>query len=63
MTAPPSMRRPPAARVGADHRPAVVRIPAGLRSAQTLRLVGHGAMHLRGGGRGDLLLPLDVDGE
>ncbi|WP_030991895.1 caspase, EACC1-associated type [Streptomyces sp. NRRL S-1813] len=38
-----------------------VRIPAGLRSGQTLRLVGHGAMHLRGGGRGDLLLHLDVD--
>ncbi|MFD0166054.1 DnaJ C-terminal domain-containing protein [Streptomyces decoyicus] len=40
-----------------------VRIPAGLRSGQTLRLVGHGAMHLRGGGRGDLLLHLDVDKE
>ncbi|WP_326617878.1 caspase family protein [Streptomyces decoyicus] len=38
-----------------------VRVPAGLRSGQTLRLVGHGAMHLRGGGRGDLLLHLDVD--
>ncbi|BDH14219.1 hypothetical protein HOK021_53980 [Streptomyces hygroscopicus] len=38
-----------------------VRIPAGLRSGQTLRLVGHGTMHLRGGGRGDLLLHLDVD--
>ncbi|MGW9430483.1 caspase, EACC1-associated type [Streptomyces decoyicus] len=40
-----------------------VRIPAGLRSGQTLRLVGHGAMHLRGGGRGDLLLHLDVGEE
>ncbi|KOG38550.1 hypothetical protein ADK74_32190 [Streptomyces decoyicus] len=40
-----------------------VRIPAGLRSGQTLRLVGHGTMHLRGGGRGDLLLHLDVEKE
>lgn len=39
------------------------RIPAGLRSGQTLRLVAHGTMHLRGGGRGDLLLQLDVGEE
>ncbi|MGY5126158.1 DnaJ C-terminal domain-containing protein [Streptomyces nigrescens] len=42
-------------------RTLTVRIPAGLRSGETLRLVAHGTMHLRGGGRGDLLLHLDVD--
>ncbi|MYX07480.1 hypothetical protein GTW98_11785 [Streptomyces sp. SID8375] len=40
--------------------PKSVRIPAGLRSGQTLRLAAHGTMHLREGGRGDLLLHLDV---
>ncbi|MFI0219246.1 DnaJ C-terminal domain-containing protein [Streptomyces lydicus] len=38
-----------------------VRVPAGMRSGQTLRLAGHGTMHLRGGGRGDLLVHLDTD--
>ncbi|MFD8326393.1 caspase, EACC1-associated type [Streptomyces lydicus] len=37
-----------------------VRVPAGMRTGQILRLAGHGTMHLRGGGRGDLLVHLDI---
>ncbi|WP_077193754.1 caspase, EACC1-associated type [Streptomyces lydicus] len=37
-----------------------VRVPAETRSGLTLRLAGHGTMHLRGGGRGDLLVHLEI---
>ncbi|AOP49288.1 caspase, EACC1-associated type [Streptomyces lydicus] len=40
--------------------PKSVRVPAETRSGLTLRLAGHGTMHLRGGGRGDLLVRLET---
>ncbi|MFB6436195.1 DnaJ C-terminal domain-containing protein [Streptomyces sp. NPDC056411] len=41
--------------------PKSVRIPAGLRSGQTLRLAGYGTRHLHDEGRGDLFLHLDIE--
>ncbi|MFK0295277.1 DnaJ C-terminal domain-containing protein [Streptomyces sp. NPDC090442] len=40
-----------------------VRIPAGLRPGQTLRLAGYGVRHLRGGGSGDLLVHVELAGD
>ncbi|MFB7635514.1 DnaJ C-terminal domain-containing protein [Streptomyces sp. NPDC056149] len=37
-----------------------VRVPAGLRPGQTLRLAGYGVRHLRGGGSGDLLIHVEL---
>ncbi|WP_405744052.1 caspase family protein [Streptomyces sp. NBC_01525] len=39
-----------------------VRIPRGTRHGQTLRLAGLGATHLRAGGRGDILIHIEVSG-
>jgi molecular chaperone DnaJ len=37
-----------------------VRIPPGIRDGQTVRLAGLGVIHLRGGGRGDLLARVEI---
>jgi molecular chaperone DnaJ len=37
-----------------------VRVPPGIRAGQSLRLAGFGAVHLRGGGRGDLIARVEI---
>ncbi|GHJ99043.1 hypothetical protein SY2F82_08410 [Streptomyces sp. Y2F8-2] len=40
--------------------PQTIRVPRGIRNGQFLRLADFGVVHLRGGGRGDLLARVDI---